>query len=273
MSENLEAVQDVQATEEGTLLGSEGASDNLDWKSSLSEDLRNDPTLSNFKDVESLAKTVVHQQKAMGNRVPIPKTDEERAELYGKLGRPEEANGYEINVPSELDPYFSEESLGEFRTVAHNIGLSQQQVNALIEYQSGAIQGELQNEPSHLAAQKIETEDALKSEWGAEYQRNINAAQRALQVYGDEDIIELMNTSAGNHPAVVKMFARLGKEITEDMAKNTQTSNLAVSPLDAKDEIQSIYATPNHAYFDNKNPEHKAAVERVRQLHEKVYGN
>jgi len=273
MSEDTQAVQDVQATEEGTLLGSEGTGDNLDWKSSLPDELKNDPTLTNFKDVESLAKTVVHQQKAMGNRIPIPKTDEERAELYGKLGRPAEATGYEINVPTELDAYFAEDSLNEFKSVAHNIGLNQEQVNALIEYQSGAIQGELQNEPEQLAAQKIETEDALKQEWGAEYSRNLHAAQRALQVYGDDEIVELMQTSAGNHPAVVKMFARLGKEITEDMAKNTQTSNLAVSPLDAKDEIQGIFNNPQHAYFNSKHPENKAAVERVRQLHEKVYGN
>ena len=44
-----------------TVLGS--GSDNQDWKSSLPEELKNDATLQNFKNVEDLAKTVVHHKK------------------------------------------------------------------------------------------------------------------------------------------------------------------------------------------------------------------
>ena len=34
-----------------------------------------------------------------------------------------------------------------------------------------------------------------------------------------------MNTDqAGNDPAIVKLFARLGGEVTEEMAKNTQNN-------------------------------------------------
>jgi len=274
MSENTEAVTTEQVTHEeaNTFLGSEGVSDNLDWKSSLPDDLRNDPTLNNFKDVESLAKTVVHQQKQMGGRIPIPKTEEEYSEVYSKLGRPDDASAYELNVPQGLEPYFNEQALNDFKSVAHKIGLNQNQVNALMEYQSGAINYELENQPAMLAQQKEQVESQLKSEWGLDFQKNMRAAHRALQVYGDDEIIELMNGPAGNNPAVVKLFARLGAEVTEDMAQNTQRSNVAVSPLDAQDEINSTMANPNHPYFDASHPEHRTAVERMRQLHEKVHG-
>ena len=274
MSENTEAVTTEQVTHEeaNTFLGSEGVSDNLDWKSSLPDDLRNDPTLNNFKDVESLAKTVVHQQKQMGGRIPIPKTEEEYSEVYSKLGRPDDASAYELNVPQGLEPYFNEQALNDFKSVAHKIGLNQNQVNALMEYQSGAINYELENQPAMLAQQKEQVESQLKSEWGLDFQKNMRAAHRALQVYGDDEIIDLMNGPAGNNPAVVKLFARLGAEVTEDMAQNTQRSNVAVSPLDAQDEINSTMANPNHPYFDASHPEHRTAVERMRQLHEKVHG-
>jgi len=81
-----------------------------------------------------------------------------------------------------------------------------------------------------------------------------------------------MNTEAGNNPAVIKMFARLGKEITEDMTQNTQNNNLAVSALDARSEIDAVMQDPTHAYFNDRHPEHKTAVEKMRQLHEKVFG-
>lgn len=272
MSETAEAVTTEQVTQE-TILGSEGVSDNLDWKSSLPDELKNDPTLANFNDVESLAKTVVHQQKQMGSRIPIPKDEEGFNELYSKLGRPDEASGYETKVPEGMEAYFGANDLDNFKNVAHQIGLNQKQVDALINYQAGAIQNQLQNEPAVLAAQKDETETYLKQEWGLDYNKNLRAAQRALQVYGDEDIMELMNTSAGNHPAVIKLFARLGAEVTEDMTQNTQNNTLAANRLDAQDEISATFANNNHPYFDAKHPEHRAAVERMRQLMEKVHGN
>lgn len=267
-----QADMETQTTQDATVLGSEGYSDNLDWKSSLPEDLAKDPTIAQFKDVESLAKTVVHQQKQMGNRIPMPKTDEEYSELYGKLGRPDEPTGYEMKVPEGMDAYFNENLMGEFRNVAHKIGLSQNQVNALMDYQASMVNAEMENMPAVLAAQKEQTENALKQEWGIDYDKNIRAAQRALQVYGDPEIMELMNTAAGNNPSVIKLFARLGAEVTEDMTQNTQNNNLAVSRLDAQDEIAQIYANNSHPYFNAAHPEHRAAVERVRQLHEKVYG-
>ena len=87
-----------------TVLGSQG-SDNqsTDWRSSLSEELKADATLSNIKDVESAAKTLIHQQKMLGSRIPIPKTDEEKVELYTKLGRPEKASEYKEHYDCIID--------------------------------------------------------------------------------------------------------------------------------------------------------------------------
>ena len=76
---------------------------------------------------------------------------------------------------------------------------------------------------------------------GYDYDAQVRNARRAIDVYGDNEIKELMNTEAGNHPAVVRLFARLGKDITEDMAQNTQNNTLASSPLDAKQEIQDTF--------------------------------
>lgn len=277
MSEQEQAVQTEQATQEAnTILGSEGSSDNLsnDWKSQLPDDLANDPTLQNFKSPADLAKTVVHQQKQLGSRIPMPKNDEERAELYSKLGRPDDAGGYEINIQEGMEGYFGEADLNEFRSVAHQLGLSQEQVSGLIEYQHKAIGNTIENEPSMLRAQADETIASMKQEWGYDYDKNMRAAKRAMQVYGDDEIMNLINnTSAGNDPAVIRMFAKIGESITEDMAQNTQNNSLAVSPLDAKAEIESIFANPKHAYFDQSNPEHKSAVARMQQLHEKAYGN
>ena len=266
--------QNDNPVQESSVLGSQ-VSDNQsqDWRSSLSDEIKNDATLSNIKDVESAAKTLIHQQKMLGSRIPMPKTDEERSELYNKLGRPEDSSGYKVEIPQRHQGYFKEDNLNEFKNVAHNIGLNQSQVDALLNYQMKTIDADIASEPSKLAVSKAETENALKQEWGMEYDKNMRSAKRALDVYGDNDIKELMNGEAGNHPAVIRLFSRLGQEVTEEMAKNTQNNTLSVSPLDAKAEIDSIYANANHAYHKPYDKDHKNAVEHMRQLHEKVFGS
>ncbi len=255
-----------------TVLGSESDNQN-DWKSTLSEDLKNDPTLSNFKDVESLAKTVVHQQKLLGSKIPLPKTDEERNELYTKLGRPETADKYEVTIPNDMEHFMPKEDISQFKNVAHKIGLNNEQVNALMEFQVSATKNAMDNQGNVLNQEKEQSIEALKKEWGYEYDKNVRAAQRALNVYGDNELQKLLSeTSAGNNPAVIKFLATIGKEVTEDMAQNTTNNRLATSPLDAKEEINNVMADPKHAYFDPSHPNHNIAVEKMRQLHEKVYG-
>jgi hypothetical protein len=256
-----------------SVLGSSTVGDNQNWRDTLPEELKNDPTLQNLNDVESLAKTVIHQQKMIGSRIPMPKNDEEKAELYGKLGRPEEASKYEVEVPETHQQYFQDESMNEFKNVAHKIGLNNEQVKALLDFQIAEINHQVEGQGANLNVQREEVESSLKQEWGFDYDKNVRAAQRALQVYGDEDVLELMNTEAGNHPALIRMFAKLGGEVTEDMAKNTQNNRLAVSPLDAKQEISQVMSDNKHPYFDPNHREHKEAVERMRQLHEKAFGN
>jgi len=81
-----------------------------------------------------------------------------------------------------------------------------------------------------------------------------------------------MNGEAGNIPAVIKLFARLGSEVTEDMAKNTQNNSLATSPLDAQSEIDNIFSNATDPYHDNMHKDHMNRVEYMRQLHEKRFG-
>ena len=258
--------------QETSILGS-GASENQDWRSSLTDELKNNPTIQNIKDLESAANTLVHQQKMIGSRIPIPKTDEEKAELYTKLGRPETSEKYNFTIPETHSKFFNEEQVKQFKNVAHQIGLNNDQAKALIDFQVKSVDFENQRRDSEMTVGKKNTEEMLRKDWGYDYDNKVRSARRAMSVYADNELMELLDTEAGNHPSVVRLFARLGEDITEEMAKNTQNNKLAVSPVDAKGDIAKIYADAKHPYHDAGNPEHRNAVEQVKQLHEKVYGN
>ena len=149
---------DNPVQESNTVLGSQ-VSDNQseDWRSSLSDEIKNDATLSNIKDIESAAKTLIHQQKMLGSRIPLPKTDEERSELYTKLGRPESGDKYEISIPDTHKPYFNDEQLTQFREVAHKMGLSNEQVKGLIDYQVKSVDYENQRRDTQISVDKQTT--------------------------------------------------------------------------------------------------------------------
>ena len=71
-----------------------------DWRSGLPEEVRNDPSLSDIKDVGSMAKSYINGQKLIGkNRIALPvegATDEEISMFHSQLGRPEKADGYQF---------------------------------------------------------------------------------------------------------------------------------------------------------------------------------
>ena len=71
-----------------------------DWRSGLPEDIRNDPSLADIKDVGSMAKSYINGQKLIGkNRIALPgegATDEEISAFHSQLGRPEKAEGYQF---------------------------------------------------------------------------------------------------------------------------------------------------------------------------------
>jgi len=265
--------QDNLVTDNTVLGSSESDNQTNDWRENLPEELKNDPTLQNINDPESAAKTLIHQQKMMGNRIPIPKTDEEKSELYAKLGRPESADKYEVQVADEFKQYMPESSINNFKNVAHQIGLNNEQANAIIKFQQNEIQNEINNSGSRLTVERQETEQQLQQEWGASYSSNLRAAQRAIDVYGSPELQELLNGPAGNHPAVVKFMAAVGAEVTEDMAQNTMNNTLAVSALDADGEIQATMQDSKHPYHNAAHPDHKVAVERMAQLFAKKHGS
>jgi hypothetical protein len=243
-----------------------------DWREGLSDELRAEPTLANINDLESAAKTLVHQQKMMGSRIPLPKTDEERDELYTKLGRPENATDYKVDVPQGYEQYYPEEMMTSFKETGHQLGLSPEQMQGLVEWQKGSVDFQMNQDQVSGQALGTQTEESLKQEFGANYDKNMTAAKRALAVYGNDALSEkLANPAIGNDPDLIRLLANAGKDITEDSATGTANNSLVMSPMDARMRIDQINSNKSHAYWDATNPKHIDAVDEMNQLFAKAH--
>ncbi len=240
-----------------------------DWKASLPEELKADPSLSPIKDITGLVKSYVNAQKLIGGeKVAIPKdeSDGQWEVVYNRLGRPESPDKYSLVKPEGL-PDYDEGAEKAFREQAHKLGLSDRQAKGLFEWY-GSTAGE--KFASASEAQKASLEQgltALKAEWGQSFADKVAQAQKAVGFYGDDELKGFLNESGlGNHPAMVKLFAKLGSGLKEDGLRGTQGTGLA--PADAKTQINSILNDRNHPYHDRYKPGHNEAVAEMLKLHE-----
>ncbi len=113
-------------------------------------------------------------------------------------------------------------------------GLTQEAANELVETHAAATQ-------KLMAAQQKQEEadftkwmadrakantDAIKQEWGHEFDGNLKMAQRGLARLfpGTEGKRLLDETGLGNHPEFLKAFLAVGKMIQEDKPPNGATS-------------------------------------------------
>jgi len=254
-----------------------------EWHESLSDEYRGNETLANIPDIDTLAKSYLDAQSYVGNSIRIPSGDageedwskfnaklqdkvptlinipadeqEAKAALYARLGRPEDAQGY------------TSEGLDEgFRDWAFENGFTDSQIKALIERNGSDL--EAATTANEEAARQAF--DGLKQEWGHAYDQNLAAANKALEVYADEQAIEFI-TSQGLHENadMIKMLAAIGKQLGEEPASKigNQGNSFALTPDEAKAQIAEIQNNKSHPYHTGKMD----AVERMNKLFEQAY--
>ena len=250
-----------------------------DWRTSIPEDLQNEPSLADIKDVASLAKGYVHAQHMIGSdKVVVPGRDASQEELdsfYNKLGRPESAEGYEApteNMPEiPLDPNLQTKFFEE----AHRVGLNKQQAAALIRWQAEQVKDtmDMSSQEAEMALSKAQ--DTMRREFGKAYDEKMNMAQNAAKEFGGEELMELFDkTGLGNEPAVIKAFAKIGQAIANDeIIGGGGRQGFMMSPSEAKSQIAQLKRDPNFmaSYSDNSHASHQESVKEMARLFELAY--
>lgn len=169
--------------------GAAAAAPPADWRAGLAEELRADPSLQAFTDLNGLAKSYIETKRMVGQeKVVLPKGDDDAAgwdALYKALGRPDSADGYQLGVPEGDDGAFAR----TFAGWAHAAGLSQRQAAALSD-QWNAFQTQA---AAAAQTQADETARQIRAELGAKADETIALAQRGAQAFGfnAEDVARL----------------------------------------------------------------------------------
>ena len=245
----------------------------VSWKSSISEEFRNDPNIEKFTEIDALAKSYINATRMIGqDKVAVPNknsTEDQWNEVYSKLGRPETADKYAFDVKSETLP-FDENAVKSFAEQSHKLGLNNTQAQGILEFYKNSMESNMQRATVDTETAQAQAETELRAEWGKEFDSNVSKASALAKANMNPEILDLQmqdGTRIGDHPEIIKGFAKIAGMLSEDKLVSTESESVN-SIKDLQSEISAITNDTTGPYWNNKHPDHAKMVQQVYTLRE-----
>jgi len=209
--------------------------ESLGWRAGLSDEHKEDAwakTHSKVSDFFKDALGIKTERDALAGKLdgaifkPDQEnaTDEQKAAYRTAMGIPDTPDEYEFPKGDgiEHDPKMVDWA----KNVFHTAGLSKDQAGVISQAWDGFISemGKAQIDSQKKAI--TETETALKTEWGADYDKNIELTKRGYEAFsaklpGFKEFLDqtvVGKKTVGNHPIMSQLFHILGQAIGEDFS-------------------------------------------------------
>lgn len=256
--------------------GAGGAGDAAggDWTKHIPEDLKNEKVWEPLKGKQlgDVLKGYAHAQKMVGGSVRIPGADakpEEVAAYHKAIGVPDAPDKYEVNFVAPDGQTVDQTQLQGFLGAAHKAGLTPKQAQAVLDFYKESFG----NAAAAITAKRGETMKLLEAEWGGAADVNIARAQRALRAYDPKgEVLAVFDaTGLGNHPAVLKLFAKMGADMSEDRLIEGADAGQVDAAKTKLAEIEG--GAKDSPYYNRQHPDHKKAVEEAYRLRQIVYNS
>ena len=132
----------------------------------------------------------------------------------------------EVEVPEKYDLKLPDNSLLQAESIeaisqyAKEKGLSNAQAQELLERENSAVTSFAKTQQD-LFVEQVESWKSAASKdpeiGGDKFNENVELAKRALETYGSPEFSKQLNeTGFGNHPELIRMFAKVGRSIHDD---------------------------------------------------------
>ena len=247
------------------------------WKESISETYRNDPNIQKFTEIDALAKSYINATRMIGqDKVVIPtnnSTEDQWNEVYDKLGRPESAEKYSLDAKSKVVS-LDDNAVKQFAETSHKLGLNNKQAQGLLEFYKQNMEGTAQQAKIDTETAQAQAEQELRSEWGREFDTKVKQASSLAKANIKPEILDMTlsnGTRLGDHPEIIKGFAKIAGMMSEDKIVSTESESVQ-SNQSIQDEIDSIINDKASPYWHKGHPNHDKQVQQVYTLREMLSG-
>lgn len=240
------------------------------WLDSMPEDLRASQSLTKFKDVEALARGYVNAEQFVGrDKIPMPRTDSEFADVFRRLGAPENVEGYTLNS-KDFEQYGQGalDDLAAFKAMALEAGLTDTQATKLFNSYVANMSERLTTANVNFELEKQNARNVLTQKYGQAYEANMQKANRTLTYLASPELIEnITNSGLGNNPEFIDMMVKISEHYVEEQGLDKSMGNqMSVNQLN--EELSKLTSHP--AYFDGSHPEHKLVVQKAQAIFEQL---
>ncbi len=249
-----------------------------DWRNSLPDDIKSDPSLKTIHTPEALAKSYIHAQKMVGaDKIPLPgkhASEDDWAKFYAKIGVPP-VEEYQVELPKEAK-FLNEDLVKDLKPVAQKLGIAPKQLQGLLNHYEERNGNMYKVQMEQRDAQVKEQLGGLKTEWGQVHDQRMGYAHRvAKEIGGDKFMEHLDKTGLGNDVNLIRILATVGEKLyKEDTPPNARSNgSTKYDPSTALQRAQEIIADRTHPYHDPEHVKHRSAVAEVTGLYDMAYSN
>lgn len=244
-----------------------------DWTAALEPEMRGFVQNRGFADPKTLLESYRNLEKVMGApkerllTLPEKMDDASMAPIFERLGRPKTPAEYKIAPKEGGDPKFLEAVSNWF----HEAGLSTAQAEKIAAKWTafGADMNKVGLEAKATAA--LTEQAALKREWGAAYEQNLDIARNAAKTFGlDAETLTGIEAVLGfskTHKFALAIGVGLGegKFVTGGPSSFKGTS----TPEQALNKLETL--KQDKAWVDRYLAGGAAEKEEFTRLHEQAY--
>jgi hypothetical protein len=129
---------------------------------------------------------------------------------------PEKYEAWKLPDGVEID----KATAGEFEPVARKLDLTQEQAQGLVDFHAQLVAKQAKDQAGAFETMKENWLTEAKNDkeiGGDKFDENVGFARKALEKLGSPKLIEAFNTTGtGNHPEIIRLLAKIGREIGED---------------------------------------------------------
>ncbi|BAR14021.1 putative protease [uncultured Mediterranean phage uvMED] len=243
------------------------------WKDSISEEFRKDPSIEKFTEIDALAKSYINATKMIGqDKIVIPtknSTQETWDEAYTKLGRPESADKYNFDVKSDV-VNMDENAIKSFAEQSHKLGLNNKQAAGILDFYKNNMEGSAQQAKIDTETAQSQAEQELRQEWGRDFEGKVKQAGALAKANINPEVLDMTlsnGTRLGDHPEIIKGFAKIANMMSEDKIVSTESENVN-TVADIETEISTITNDTDGPYWNKQHPDHDKVVQQVYTLRE-----
>jgi hypothetical protein len=198
-------------------------------------------------------------------------TEDQMAEFYSRLGRPQEPGQYEIKFGEGAEP--DPKLLEAAQTLFHKAGLTSQQAQAVAAGWDEVANARVAEVIEQAEQENTQALQELQQRWGANLEANKAAGRRvidALQL--SEDLMQKVENAMGVAP-VVELLAAIGTKAGEGSLLSSDTGGDPNNPdTMSKDQATAKItelqgdADFQKKYTDANHPGHRDAVRLMERL-------